>query len=90
MLQSISNAGLAGFAGLIGLAIIAVIVAKRSSAPQAIQAAGGAIAQDIQAAVAPVNTAATNGNANLNAYSMPTPALQQEEGFGNVLNNYVP
>ncbi len=65
---------LAIFGGVITLSIVSVIVSKSSQSPQVLQASSSALANVVAAAVNPVNTAATNGNLGLTAFS--TPATQ--------------
>lgn len=52
------------FGGIITLALVSVIVGRKSQAPQAIQAIGGAISNVVAAAVNPVSAAYGFGNGN--------------------------
>ena len=60
------------FGGIITLAIISVIVGKNSTAPQAISATGQFISGIVGAAVAPINTASTNGDLGINTFTNPS------------------
>ena len=59
------------FGGIITLAIIATFVGKNSKAPDVISASGAFVANVVAAAVAPVNTASTNGFLGANTFSTP-------------------
>lgn len=59
------------FGGIITLAIISVFVGKNSKAPEVIQASGSFLANIVGAAVAPINTASTNGNLGSNPFTNP-------------------
>lgn len=59
------------FGGIITLAIIATVVGRNSKAPQVIQASGSFIGNIVGAAVAPINTASTNGDLGANYFSNP-------------------
>ena len=52
------------FGGIITLALVSVIVGRKSQAPQAIQAIGGAISNVVAAAVNPVSADYGFGNGN--------------------------
>ena len=60
------------FGAIITLAIISVIISRRSRAPEAIGAVSTGLARVVAAAVAPVNTAGTNGNLGAAPFSTPT------------------
>lgn len=62
---------LAIFGGIITLAIISTFVGKNSKAPDVIQAGGSFLSNIVAAAVAPINTASTNGNLGANTFSNP-------------------
>jgi hypothetical protein len=47
--------------GIIGLALVAVAVSKNAQTPQVLQSGGGALAQIIGAAVAPVTGSTSSG-----------------------------
>lgn len=72
-LQNIGNGLLAIVAGVIAVAIVSVIVGRNSKAPAIIQASGQLLTNVVSAAANPianpVSTAATNGNADLNAFT---------------------
>lgn len=59
------------FGGIITVAIVSVIVGKNSRAPEAISATGSFLSNIVGAAVAPINTANTNGNLGQNTFNLP-------------------
>jgi hypothetical protein len=59
------------FGGIITLAIISTFVGRNSKAPEVIQAGGSFLSNIVAAAVAPINTASTNGNLGANFFSNP-------------------
>lgn len=67
------------FGGIITLAIVSVIVSRKSNAPQAIQAIGGAVSNIVAAAVNPVSANYGYGNGG-STFSSP----------GNILAGIVP
>lgn len=81
-MDKIGQVVLAIFGGVITLAIISVIISKKSQSPQVLQAASSALANVVAAAVNPVNTAATNGNLGLTAFSTPTIPATNASPFG--------
>lgn len=70
-MDSIEKIVFAIFGGIITLAIISTFVGKNSKAPEVIQASGSFLANIVAAAVAPINTASTNGNLGQNPFSFP-------------------
>lgn len=62
---------LAVFGGVITIAIISTFVGKNSQAPAVIAASGTFLSNIVAAAVAPINTATTNGNLGVNTFSNP-------------------
>jgi hypothetical protein len=63
---------LAVFGGIITLAIVSVFVGRNSRAPDVISASGAFLSNIVAAAVAPINTASTNGNLGANMFSNPS------------------
>lgn len=60
------------FGGIITLAIVSVVIGRNSRGPEVIQASGSFLSNIVAAAVAPINTASTNGNLGANFFSNPT------------------
>jgi hypothetical protein len=59
------------FGGIVTIAIVSVIVGRNSQAPQALQAASGALAQIVAAAVNPAGTNAANPVSNNQSVASP-------------------
>jgi hypothetical protein len=70
-MEDVEKIILAVFGGIITLAIVATFVGKNSKAPAVIQSSGSFLSNIVAAAVNPVNTASTNGNLGINAFSNP-------------------
>ena len=64
MIEDIGQGVLIVFGSVVTLAIISIVIGKNSQAPQAIQAASGALAQIVAAAVNPAGTNAANPVSN--------------------------
>jgi hypothetical protein len=70
-MDSVEKIVFAIFGGIITLAIVSTFVGRNSKGPEVIQASGSFLANIVAAAVAPINTAATNGNLGANPFTNP-------------------
>lgn len=91
-MDDISKIVVAFFGGIITVAIVSVIVSRKSQAPQAISAIGGAVSRVVAAAVNPVSQAYGYGNGsqtNTNGGSGPFGTLTGNNPFGMSLNQFL-